>query len=196
MGASPEWTIKEPPLPESCFQSWEAFGSSLVGLNSPNILHPIPLQVRVCWVASVMSDSLWPYGLYPARLLWPWDSPGKNTGVGCHALQRIFPIQGSNLPLLRLLHRQANSLSLAPPGKPPLPYTHSIYLALTTGHVWQNLLGWPGRMSSRCPAPRDWKSSGFNSGQSHYLLLCPPLHPSFTLTGTAHTSGCLHGRSL
>ena len=33
----------------------------------------------------------------PARLLCPWDSPGKNTGVGCHVLlQGIFPTQGSN----------------------------------------------------------------------------------------------------
>ena len=32
------------------------------------------------------SDSLQPYGLLPARLLCPWDSSGKNTGVGCHAL--------------------------------------------------------------------------------------------------------------
>ena len=31
---------------------------------------------------SVMSNSLWPYGLRPARLLCPWDSPGKNTAVG------------------------------------------------------------------------------------------------------------------
>ena len=35
-----------------------------------------------------------------ARLLCPWDSPGKNTGVGCHALlQGILPTQGSNLTL-------------------------------------------------------------------------------------------------
>ena len=34
------------------------------------------------------------------RLLCPWDSPGKNTGVGCHALlQGIFPTQASNLGL-------------------------------------------------------------------------------------------------
>ena len=33
-----------------------------------------------------MSDSLQPHGLELARLLYPWDSPGKNTGVGCHAL--------------------------------------------------------------------------------------------------------------
>ena len=35
---------------------------------------------------SVESDSLWPHGVYPARLPCPWDSLGKNTGVGCHAI--------------------------------------------------------------------------------------------------------------
>ena len=42
---------------------------------------------------SVVSDSLRPHGLQPARLLCPWDSPGKNTGVGCRAL-----LQGSSPP--------------------------------------------------------------------------------------------------
>ena len=50
---------------------------------------------------SVMSDSLRTHGLYPSRLLCPWDSPGKNTGVGSHSpLQGIFLTQGSNLGLL------------------------------------------------------------------------------------------------
>ena len=41
---------------------------------------------------SVVSNSLRPHGLYS-----PWNSPGQNTGVGCHALlQEIFPTQGSN----------------------------------------------------------------------------------------------------
>ena len=40
--------------------------------------------------------ALWPYGMYTAMLLCPWDSPGKNTGVSCHAfLQGIFPTQGT-----------------------------------------------------------------------------------------------------
>ena len=51
------------------------------------------------WI--VMSDSLWPYGLEPARFLCPWKSPGKNTGVGWHFLfQRNFPTQGLNSRLL------------------------------------------------------------------------------------------------
>ena len=47
------------------------------------------VKVKVC---SVMSDSLWPHGLYS-----PWNSPGQNTGVGSYSLLwRIFPTQGSN----------------------------------------------------------------------------------------------------
>ena len=46
----------------------------------------------------VMSDSLPPHELQPIRLLYPWNSPGKNTTVGCYSLlQGIFLIQGSNL---------------------------------------------------------------------------------------------------
>ena len=44
-------------------------------------------------------------------LLRQWDSPGKNIGLGCHALLRgIFLIQGSNPRFLRLLHSLAGSI--------------------------------------------------------------------------------------
>ena len=39
-----------------------------------------------CCVASVMSDSVQPHRRQPSRLPRPWDSLGKNTGVGCHFL--------------------------------------------------------------------------------------------------------------
>ena len=39
-----------------------------------------------CEVASVVSDSVRPHRRQPTRLHHPWDSPGKNTGVGCHFL--------------------------------------------------------------------------------------------------------------
>ena len=55
--------------------------------------------------SSVVSDSLQPHGLQPARLLCSWDFPGKNTGVGCHALlQGLFLTQELNPCLLCLLH--------------------------------------------------------------------------------------------
>ena len=51
-----------------------------------------------------------------SRLLCPRDSPGKNTGVGCHfLLQGIFLTHGSNLCLL---HWQADFFTTEPPGKP------------------------------------------------------------------------------
>ena len=44
-----------------------------------------------------MSDSVWPHRWQPTRLPRSWDSPGKNTGVGCHSLlQGIFLTQGLN----------------------------------------------------------------------------------------------------
>ena len=65
---------------------------------------------------SVLSNSLQPHGLYSARLLCPWDSPGKNTEVGCHALlQGIFSTQELNPGLLNPLDWQAGSSPLAPP---------------------------------------------------------------------------------
>ena len=63
--------------------------------NKAVYCHPACLtymqNVCVCVSHSVMSDSLRPHGLWFARLLCPWNSPGKNTGVGCHLLlQGIF----------------------------------------------------------------------------------------------------------
>ena len=57
------------------------------------------------WVSvgnSAVSHSFRPHGLSRARLLCPWEAPGKNTGVGGHSLlQGIFPTQGSSLGLPR-----------------------------------------------------------------------------------------------
>ena len=52
--------------------------------------------VYVCESLLVVSNPLWPHGLYS-----PWNSPGQNTGVGSLSfLQGIFPTQGSNPGLL------------------------------------------------------------------------------------------------
>ena len=54
---------------------------------------------------SVVSNSLPSYGLQPARLLCPWDAPGKITGLGCHSLlQGVFPTQVPNPDLLHCRH--------------------------------------------------------------------------------------------
>ena len=75
-----------------------------------------------------------------SRLLCSWDSPGKHTGVGCHALlQGILPNQGSNLRLLHhrwVLYHWASreALSRCPQSFGDLPYDricHTLPLCLS-----------------------------------------------------------------
>ena len=49
-----------------------------------------------CQVASVVSDSVWPHRRQPTRLPRPWDSPGKNTGVGCHFLLQCMKMESES----------------------------------------------------------------------------------------------------
>ena len=83
-----------------------------------------------------MSDSLWPHGLQPVRLLCLWDYPGKNSGVHCHSLlQGIFPTQRSSLGLLHcrqilcyMSHQGSHIL--------PNPLKMSLLLLKTKGTFW------------------------------------------------------------
>ena len=43
-----------------------------------------------------MSDSVQPHRRQPTRLLRPWDSPGKNTGVGCHFLVQCMKVKSES----------------------------------------------------------------------------------------------------
>ena len=49
-----------------------------------------------CWVASVMSHSARPHRQQPTRLPLPWDSPGKNSGVGCHFLLQCMRVKSES----------------------------------------------------------------------------------------------------
>ena len=49
-----------------------------------------------CCVASVVSDSVRPHRRQPTRLPRPWDSPGKNTGVGCHFLLQCMKVKSES----------------------------------------------------------------------------------------------------
>ena len=88
---------------------------------------------------SVVSDSLWPNGLYS-----PWDSPGQNTGVGgLSLLQGIFPTQGSN---------------------PGLPHCRQILYQLS--HQGSpRILEWVAcAFSSGSSRPRDWTRVSYVAG--------------------------------
>ena len=73
------WTAAHQAPPSLGFSRQEHWS----GLPFPSPMHE---SEKWKWSHSVMSDSQWPHGLQPSRLLCPWDFPGKSTGVGCHRL--------------------------------------------------------------------------------------------------------------
>ena len=82
---------------------------------------------------SVVSDSLPPHGLQPDRLLCPRDSPGKNTGVGCHFLLKP-KVKGLELVSQKpRIEREFPGLRMADPG---LRLLGSPYQGGQGGHEW------------------------------------------------------------
>ena len=62
-----------------------------------------------------MSDSVRPHRRQPTRLPHPWDSPGKNTGVGCHFLLQLMKVKVKSLSRVRLLATPWTAAHQAPP---------------------------------------------------------------------------------
>ena len=68
-----------------------------------------------CQVASVVSDFVRPHRQQPTRLPRPWDSPGKNTGVGCHFLLQCVKSESEVAQSVRLLATPWTAANQAPP---------------------------------------------------------------------------------
>ena len=65
----------------------------------PSVLIPLyfhGMLLLLLLSRSVMSDSLRPHRQQPTRLPCPWDSPGKNTGVGCHFLLQCMKVKSES----------------------------------------------------------------------------------------------------
>ena len=120
------WKTKQNRIPGP--DSWDAYERK--GFSELRCLHLLIHRRMLNSLRYLLLHAFSCVYLRPASL---WDSPGKITGVGCHLLlQEIFPIQGSNLCLLSLLHGQVGSLPPAPPGKPPW----DAWFSLTDNKLW------------------------------------------------------------
>ena len=87
-----------------------------------NTIHNMP----TCSVALVCPTLCDPQGLWPARLLCPWDFPSKNVGISCHGLLQGDPPDPGIRPLFPAPPvLQADSLSTEIPRK---PYIHNVVL--------------------------------------------------------------------
>ena len=121
--------------------------------NRYRVCPPIPCHDSHCladlswfWIAP-LPNHVWllpPCGLWPARLLCPWEFSGKNTGVGSHFfLQGILLTQRSNPHLLHVLHWEADSSSLSHLGSPTLTSVVTLnYLTVFTNS--KTVLDQPG----------------------------------------------------
>ena len=75
------------------------------------------------WSRSVVSDSSWPHGLQPTRLLRPWDFPGKSTEAGCHCLLRQVRAAAAAAKLLQSCPTLCDPIDGSPPGSPSLGFS-------------------------------------------------------------------------
>ena len=66
-------------------------------------------------VASVVSNSVQPHRWQPTRLPRPWDSPGKNTGVGCHSLLQCTKVK-SESEVAQSCPTLSDPMDCSPPG--------------------------------------------------------------------------------
>ena len=127
---------------------------------------------------SVVSDSLQPHGLQPTRLLCPWNSPGKNTAVGCCSLlQRIFPTQGSNPGLLHcrqilyhLGHREV-LLRTCTEKSPHSSHSNTFFLSA------RELLPWGALYLQDLTVTQSWTSESALAKAIWFLCFCFNLMP-------------------
>ena len=85
---------------------WVATSYSRVSSDPGSWTHILLLQRCCAKSLQYCPNSLQPYGLWPDTLFCPWDSPGNNAGVGCHALLR-----GSSRPRDRTSFSQSSALA-------------------------------------------------------------------------------------
>ena len=96
-----------------------------------------------------MSDSVGPHGQQPTRLLCPWDSPGKSTGVGCHFLLQCMKVK-SESEVTQSCLILSNPMDCSPPGSS----VHEIFQArvLEWVQTWKNYVPsicWPWILGPR-----------------------------------------------
>ena len=106
-----------------------------------------------------MSDSVQPHRWQPTRLLHPWDSPGKNTGVGCHFLLQCMEVK-SESEVVQSCPTLSDPMECSLPGS-------SIY-----GIFQARVLEWGAMLQTG----QDWKGSSRTlisscSGRKGYLSI-------------------------
>ena len=105
---------------DSKIQKWAHVYNTL----KPNVCQAVLLLLLSCFSRDQ------PHRRQPTRLSRPWDSPGKNTGVGCHFLLRCMKVK-SKSEVTQSCPTLSNPMDCSPPG----PSIHGIFQARVLGWV-------------------------------------------------------------
>ena len=108
-----------------------------------------------------MSDSVHPHRWQPTRLLCPWDSPGKNTGVGCHCLLQCMKVK-SESEVAQSCPTPSDPMDCSPAG----PSVHGIFQARVLDSC-----KWAGSCEGRSPG-QGGKVRGGRQGQFVSICCC------------------------
>ena len=118
-----------------------------------------------------MSDSVRPHRRQPTRLPRPWDSPGKNTGVGCHFLLQCMKVKSQN-EVAQSCSTLSDLMDCSPSGSS----IHGIFQA--------RVLEW-GAIAFFCIHMPGTQQFHYCSGSGHKLVelfLTPPFLSQLTFT--------------
>ena len=123
-----------------------------------------------------MSDSVWPHRRQPTRLPRPWDSPGKNTGVGCHFLLQCMKVE-SESEVAQFSPTLSDPMDCNPPGSSihgifqagvlewgAIAFSAGFFCRRVTPELPDSLGSFPQKVES-C----EWQSDGFLSLPSYFL---------------------------
>ena len=131
-----------------------------------------------------MSDSVRRHRRQPTRLPHPWDSPGKNTGVGCHFLLQCMKVK-SEREVAQSCPTLSDPIDCSPPGSSVrgiLGFQLYVFPNLLRG-VSSNLKPSPEGASSRCLCSPGavWPAACFHCVGSHAALYLYVYMPHFPL---------------
>ena len=132
---------------------------------------------------SVMSNSLWFHGLKPTRLLYPWNFPGKNIGMGSHSLlERIFQTQGLNPGLLHCRWILYHLSHMNPFQVPPMELFSPFSSVQSLSHVRLFATPWTAALQASYPSP----TPGVYSNSCPLSQWCHPTISSSVIPFSSH----------
>ena len=175
-------------IPLTSFPLWTTSIPS-TWLFQGNLFHSV--CCCCCYVASVVSASVRPHRRQSTRLPRPWDSPGKNTGVGCYFLLRCMKVK-SESEVAQSYLTLSNPMDCSPPGssvhgagKSTGVGCHCLLRSFSlVGFNFQDAQGSPRELSKKCkysgPIQKDLDSvvcNGILSFACIFVLLLrePPI---------------------